>query len=435
MESEVIVSSASQRPLSWLCGGVVPGVTLWAHCFCCGRRLGGLLLWQSVRIGRAVARCFVALFATACGSATVQPAPPEEPMAARPAVKGAVLASIPFRHVGGYIVVEGRIEGEAESVRLAVDTGSGPGLYWASSRVLPETVTLSLGPLTLPRLPVRAEKRPEYVRAFERHDLFAGIIGFDLFVQGTAEIDFDRETIEITQRLTRSTPQSGVEVRLERYHSKPWVWLEIDTGARRPRYSVIVDTGFPLDARVSPERDCEEFGPSITAGQASLRGRYPVRLSRLPSIRIGDAIVKDALVSCMRRRTIGSGDWPSAPPVLGLGFLRRFKVTLDYAGGRMYLQRRSGWVELTDYDMSGLVLKAHESGAFEIHDVVPGTAADRAGVWAGDLLLAIDGRDASALSAADVYDLFWRGRGEVRRLAIRRADEPVMIELTIEPRI
>jgi hypothetical protein len=76
--------------------------------------------------------------------------------------------------------------------------------------------------------------------------------------------------------------------------------------------------------------------------------------------------------------------------LIGNGLLRRFRVTFDRRHQQLLLTPGSLFDVPYDYDLTGLVIVAN-GRAFGVGSVEHGTAADKAGLRAGDLILEIDG--------------------------------------------
>jgi hypothetical protein len=87
--------------------------------------------------------------------------------------------------------------------------------------------------------------------------------------------------------------------------------------------------------------------------------------------------------------------------LLGNGVLSRFIVTLDYKAGRIYFEAPRGKVLSRSWDGTGIIIDKPEHESFEIIDILPGTAAERAGLHRGDRIVAVDGVPARDLSAGD----------------------------------
>jgi S1-C subfamily serine protease len=105
----------------------------------------------------------------------------------------------------------------------------------------------------------------------------------------------------------------------------------------------------------------------------------------------------------------GAGGVEAFPNNVGGGVLKRFVVTLDYDHQLMYLKPIQGKVDdLDTFDRSGLWINGADQG-FKIVDVGKGTPADVAGLRAGDVITAVDGKPVSAIR---LYNLRKRLRND-----------------------
>ncbi|HEY3729911.1 MAG TPA: aspartyl protease family protein [Steroidobacteraceae bacterium] len=87
---------------------------------------------------------------------------------------------------------------------------------------------------------------------------------------------------------------------------------------------------------------------------------------------------------------------------VGSGVLKRFKVTFDYAGQRMYLQAaRQIDQDTGHFDRSGMWLNLAERG-MQVMDVTPGGPAAETGIKVGDVLVSIGGKPIAGRALSDV---------------------------------
>jgi C-terminal processing protease CtpA/Prc len=87
---------------------------------------------------------------------------------------------------------------------------------------------------------------------------------------------------------------------------------------------------------------------------------------------------------------------------IGAGILKRFVLTLDYEHNLLYLKPVAGPVaDLDTFDRAGMWINRDAKG-FKIVDVTKGAPAEDAGLKAGDVILAVDGKDASAIALSDL---------------------------------
>ena len=111
--------------------------------------------------------------------------------------------------------------------------------------------------------------------------------------------------------------------------------------------------------------------------------------------------------------------------------MTRFKLTLDPAHKRLFLEKNGAFPEPFDYDASGL--RVQPQGAdlttLEVRRVRPGSPGAEAGIRAGDVILAVDGRPIAEITPFGVRRLFRKDgkeyvlsilhEGAIRKLQLR----------------
>jgi hypothetical protein len=106
--------------------------------------------------------------------------------------------------------------------------------------------------------------------------------------------------------------------------------------------------------------------------------------------------------------------------LLGLSYLSRYRVTLDFPHRRLYLKKGRRYQESDHNDMSGLhTLREKKNTVIDIVD--PDSPAARAGIQPGDRLLRIDGQNAANISMFDLRNMLKSGNGKKITLTIARA--------------
>jgi hypothetical protein len=114
--------------------------------------------------------------------------------------------------------------------------------------------------------------------------------------------------------------------------------------------------------------------------------------------------------------TKGSFSSTSEAGNAGFAVLSRFVPTFDYAAQTLSLAPRKGPLRIVR-DRSGLQFFKDTPDAFDVVGVRPRTPAARAGIAAGDRIVAVNGAAASAYSRADLFDLV-RVPGTTLRLRV-----------------
>jgi S1-C subfamily serine protease len=102
----------------------------------------------------------------------------------------------------------------------------------------------------------------------------------------------------------------------------------------------------------------------------------------------------------------GSFADPSLSGNIGGGILKRFVVTFDYGHNTMYLKPAAGPIaDLDTYDRAGMWFNVTPEG-YRIIAVTPGGPAEAAGLKAGDVITAIDGKPVGELLLPDIRQRF-----------------------------
>jgi membrane-associated protease RseP (regulator of RpoE activity) len=146
---------------------------------------------------------------------------------------------------------------------------------------------------------------------------------------------------------------------------------------------------------------------------------------------IGDQHV-DAPVVLLSTATKGSDADASQSGNIGGGVLKRFVVTLDYEHQKMYLKPVTQPVaDLDSFDRSGLWINKSATG-YSVVDVTKGTPADAAGLKAGDEIVSVDGKPATA---TPLYETRARLRndapGTVVKFTVKRGGETKDVSVTL----
>jgi hypothetical protein len=115
---------------------------------------------------------------------------------------------------------------------------------------------------------------------------------------------------------------------------------------------------------------------------------------------------------------MASGSFASSTQAgnFGLIVLSRFLPTFDYGSQTLYLDPERRATPMLR-NRSGIGFQKNTPGAFDVVQVIPGSAAAGSGIVAGDRIVSVSGKPATNYSAADFSDLVTAPRGT--RLALR----------------
>jgi hypothetical protein len=153
-----------------------------------------------------------------------------------------------------------------------------------------------------------------------------------------------------------------------------------------------------------------------------LGGRKRARSARIGSIRIGADHYKDLIFD--------EGNLSS----LGLDFLSRHVVTLDFPNLKMYLKKGRSFARRDESNMSGLHVYRLGSRV-TVHSVDTPSPARKAGVKAGDAVLKVNGTEAEPTGLWSIRRLLRSGDGKEVTLTLKRGEKTFDVTFRLKRRI
>lgn len=152
---------------------------------------------------------------------------------------------------------------------------------------------------------------------------------------------------------------------------------------------------------------------------------------QMPGLHLSDLALPESVWSVI--------DLPSSAAdsdgTLGYGFLRQFRVTVDYLErGVLFEQVADTLGNLGEADAGlGFALdKRKKPPIRRVSFLVPGGPADRAGVRFGDLLVSVEGKPSDSLTIADLKSKLNGKPGQKTSLVLRRGQTEIPVELELE---
>ena len=119
---------------------------------------------------------------------------------------------------------------------------------------------------------------------------------------------------------------------------------------------------------------------------------------------------------------------------IGLEFLNRHTVIMDFPNKKLYLKKGEQFDRKDESGMSGFSLILN-SGILTVYSIYESSPAEKAGVMVGDIIVQIEGKKADSYNMKQLKQLFRSGDGKQIKLTIQRDGELKEITITLKREI
>ena len=358
---------------------------------------------------------------------------------------------VPFKVYNGHIYVEVRINGKGPFLMLFDSGGAnilepkvarelglkaegalgGSGVGESKQDVgVTKVDTLEIGGIVVKSQVFSTLDLGDFARRVEGLDNFSGLVGYELFKRFPVMIDYQRSRAIFydPQKFKYAGPGTRVPFRFKGHVPEVDGTIDgiagafdIDTGSRSS-----LDLAAPF---VDKHGLVEKLDPRVrVVSGAGVGGRVYSLLARAHLLTLGGVKV-DKPVAYLSRQEKGAFADAYIAGNVGYGVLSRFNITFDYAHQQLFFEKNSAYNQPDVADRSGMWLEQTERG-FEVFDVVAGGPADRAGVKAGEVIVAIDGRATARWTLANARTRFKAAGGTRVRVKLE-GEKPRELEITL----
>ena len=326
-----------------------------------------------------------------------------------------------------------------------LDSGGGGALYFidavraAALGIRAERVGQSAGPA---QQRLVADRRATVTVDFpglrlERQELVIkpaplgkdGIVALANFRQWVVELDFETPVVRLHDAAAFQYSGTGTALPLSFVETNPLLEVQLRFGADDVRGRFVVDTGaagsiaylsssFVEKARIA-ERNCRWVADSLGVSAA--------RITRFGAGPFG---ADQAVIRRFPARGFGGTAEPDG--MIGVEFLRRFRLFFDYGRERLILEPNAAYGEPSRFDASGLRVykEAPDRRGLKVFAVLPETPAAEAGLREGDVLLAVDRTSADLATPSRIAEMLMDDGAE-RTLLVERGAQVLQIRLKL----
>ena len=266
-----------------------------------------------------------------------------------------------------------------------------------------------------------------------------GILGYDLCKNFVIEIDYSARRMNLYESENYQYQGSGETVPIIIEDNTPFVRARLtQSESNSAEGKFLIDTGASGALNVFGEfDDAHKFSSSLTKTLNSMgvgfSSKSQTRVGRIKRLQLGRLVIEN-LVATFPRTT---GDEPSEDEAgdgeIGGDILRRFKVIVDHARQRIILEPNALFAEPYQASLTGVAIAAEGSdfNTFKVRNVFSDSPAAEAGLRAGDIITAIDGKPAAELTAEQLRQMF-RQEGREYILKIKRGE--TLLQVTLRTR-
>ena len=268
---------------------------------------------------------------------------------------------------------------------------------------------LRIGDAVMRNQPAKVLPLPPWSSDRGPHPPRAGIIGLELFERFVVSIDPTAKIVTLSDP-GPATTHSGTPLALRFAEDAPLV----NGGYAGHAGDFMIDTG--------------NAGPTIIEYQWAAPRGLTARLKnglrvdddfyRCDAVRIGPVTLDREVVDYVGPTQAGSESTHAVAGIYGAPLLSRFRATYDYSRDTAWLQPLPD-VGPKPYNRSGLLLSKDPGQPLKVDGTIEGSPGAAAGLRAGDLITALDGKNTAAMSRAEAAQILARAAGEIVKLQVQ----------------
>lgn len=223
-----------------------------------------------------------------------------------------------------------------------------------------------------------------------------GIIGFDLFRNFVSQINFDTKKITFYKKKGRPSTDGYEAVNFVESYCTPEVdvTFSLENGETFSG-KVFFDTGNAASPLIisSPYKAKQnlpsKFNSLITSESSGIHSKIQSEKGVIKSLRLGEYELGE-MTAVLSNTEKGFLSWEGYMGLLGLEYISKFNVIINYHRGKIYLKPNNSFSNSFKFPLSGIYLK-EENNEIIINRVSQPSGAYKQGLRGGQKLVSING--------------------------------------------
>jgi hypothetical protein len=271
-----------------------------------------------------------------------------------------------------------------------------------------------------------------------------GILGYELFSRFIIQVDYEKKqlTLMVPKRFKKGRKYQSIPIKIE--DTKPYVTTSVVLAdGTQLTAKLLVDSGASHGLMLEPTSDSRIVVPDKKVSSIigrGLGGEITGKVGRIRSLKLGSYEIENVIAnfpdpnSYFDSLKLGATERNGA---IGGDVLSRFTVIFNFPKEEIYLKKNTSFKKKFHYNLSGLIVKAKGSrlNVFEIIEVRKESAADVAGILAGDLILNINGVNTKGLDLNTINGFFNYKPGKKIHLLVDRNGQLLKLDFALADQI
>ncbi len=253
-----------------------------------------------------------------------------------------------------------------------------------------------------------------------------GVLGYEVFNRFIVRIDYGKKILTLYDPRYFKTPRRFTRVDIDIIDTKPYLIAPLqfdDTTQIEAR--LLVDTGASHALLLHTEYDSLMYLPEKRIASKlgrGLTGEVEGHMARVKGLKLSHYKLDEVIAAFPDDIYYTDSTSLDRHGVLGGEVLGKFTVIINYFSGTMLLRKNYKFRKPFEYNMSGLEIMARgkNRNVYQVISVRQDSPADRQQIERGDIIVGINGQEASRLTLSNVFSIMNSKEGKKIRLVIRR---------------